>query len=73
VVATSTNTLVGECGMKERCDYAVIMQRKTVLCEHDVCYLSVLLELRYKEHFRYVQVRDSSHRFLREEEWSINV
>jgi hypothetical protein len=65
---TSASPLAGECGIKERCDPAVLIRRRTVLLEQDVCYLSVLLQLVYIEQFQH-----SSKCFLSEEEWFINL
>jgi hypothetical protein len=51
-MSTLANPLVVECGMKETCDTAVIIRRSVFLLEQDVCYLSVLVQLGYKEQFR---------------------
>jgi hypothetical protein len=48
------NPTVGEYGTKERCNPALTMWRSAVLLEQDVCYLSVLLQLWYKEQFQHV-------------------
>jgi hypothetical protein len=45
----------------------VMTLRSAVLLEQDVCYLSVLLQLRYKEQFRHVYTRDYSQYFFSEE------
>jgi hypothetical protein len=47
-------------GIRERRNFAVIMWWGVILLEHDVCYLSVLLHLRYKEQLQHVYRWDSS-------------